>query len=93
MAALARRAGMSERHFQRVFTAQLGVPPGRYVERSRADAACRLLETTPVPLDVVARRCGFGSVSTLHRVFRRLGRATPGDHRRRFHVLAPDPDA
>ncbi|NUR90895.1 MAG: AraC family transcriptional regulator, partial [Nonomuraea sp.] len=32
--ALARRAGMSERHFSRVFTEQTGLSPGRYVERS-----------------------------------------------------------
>ena len=41
--ALARRAGMSERHFSRVFTEQTGLSPGRYVERSRADTARRLL--------------------------------------------------
>ncbi|MGI5489277.1 GlxA family transcriptional regulator [Microtetraspora malaysiensis] len=84
--ALARRAGMSARHFSRVFTAQTGVPPGRYVERSRADAARRLLETTDHPLDRVARECGLGSPETLYRVFRRHWRISPGDHRRRFHL-------
>ncbi|GII76978.1 putative transcriptional regulator, AraC family protein [Sphaerisporangium rufum] len=83
---LARRAGMSERHFSRVFTAELGVPPGRYVERSRAEAARRLLETTGHPLDLVARECGLGSPETLYRVFRRQWRISPGDHRRRFQA-------
>lgn len=83
--ALARRAGMSERHFSRVFTDQTGVPPGRYVERSRADAARRLLETTAHPLDRVARDCGLGAPETLYRVFRRHWRISPGDYRRRFH--------
>ncbi|GAA3154654.1 GlxA family transcriptional regulator [Planomonospora alba] len=84
--ALARRAGMSERHFSRVFTAQTGLPPGRYVERSRADAARRLLETTDHPLDRVARECGLGTPETLYRLFRRHWRTSPGDYRRRFHV-------
>ena len=82
--ALARRAGMSERHFSRVFTDQTGISPGRYVERSRADAARRLLETTTHPLDRVARDCGLGAPETLYRVFRRHWRISPGDYRRRF---------
>jgi transcriptional regulator GlxA family with amidase domain len=82
--ALAVRAGMSERHFSRVFTEQTGLPPGRYVERSRADTARRLLEITALPLDAVARESGLGSPETLYRVFHRHWRITPGDHRRRF---------
>ncbi|MEV4799051.1 GlxA family transcriptional regulator [Nonomuraea sp. NPDC049421] len=82
--ALAARAGMSERHFSRVFTAQTGMSPGRYVERSRADTARRLLEVTGLPLDAVARESGLGSPETLYRVFRRHWRISPGDHRRRF---------
>lgn len=82
--ALARRVGMSERHFSRVFTEQTGLPPGRYVERSRADAARRLLEVTGHPLETVARESGLGTPETLYRVFRRHWRVSPGEHRRRF---------
>ncbi|MFC6086402.1 GlxA family transcriptional regulator [Sphaerisporangium aureirubrum] len=87
--ALARRAGMSERHFSRVFTQQTGIPPGRYVERSRADAARRLLEATTHPLPTIARRTGLGAPETLYRVFRRHWRISPGDYRRRFQSKAP----
>lgn len=82
--ALARWVGMSERHFSRVFTEQTGLSPGRYVERSRADAARRLLEVTGHPLETVARESGLGTTETLYRVFRRHWRISPGDHRRRF---------
>ncbi|SDL14507.1 Transcriptional regulator GlxA family, contains an amidase domain and an AraC-type DNA-binding HTH domain [Nonomuraea maritima] len=81
---LAARAGMSERHFSRVFTEQTGVSPGRYVERSRGESARRLLEVTGLPMDTVARQAGLGSPETLYRVFRRHWRITPGEHRRRF---------
>jgi transcriptional regulator GlxA family with amidase domain len=84
--ALARRAGMSDRHFSRVFTDQVGLSPGRYVERSRADAARRLLEITDQPLDRVARETGLGRPETLYRVFRRNWRISPGDYRRRFQA-------
>jgi transcriptional regulator GlxA family with amidase domain len=36
---LAARAGLSPRQLQRRFTAELGVPPGEYVERVRIEAA------------------------------------------------------
>jgi transcriptional regulator GlxA family with amidase domain len=84
--ALAGRAGMSERHFSRVFTEQTGLSPGRYVELSRADTARRLLEVTGLPLEAVARESGLGTPETLYRVFRRHWRISPGDHRRRFQT-------
>ncbi|MEU7892450.1 DJ-1/PfpI family protein [Nonomuraea sp. NPDC049152] len=84
--ALARHAGMSERHFSRVFTEQSGMSPGRYVERSRADAARRLLEVTDHPLERVAREAGLGTPETLYRVFRRHWRISPGAYRRRFQT-------
>ncbi|MEV7601873.1 GlxA family transcriptional regulator [Kitasatospora sp. NPDC089797] len=86
---LAARLTMSERHFARVFRAETGTTPGAYVEELRLEAARRLLERTDHPLPGVARACGFGSVETLHRVFRDHLGATPGDYRRRFRVNTP----
>ena len=51
--ALAAAAAMSVRHFARVFTAEVGETPGRFVERVRTEAARRELETTDDTLDVV----------------------------------------
>ncbi len=84
--ALARRVGMSERHFSRVFSNQTGLSPGRYVERSRAETARRLLEVTGHCLDRVAQDSGLGAPETLYRVFRRHWRISPGDYRRRFQT-------
>lgn len=84
--ALARHAGMSERHFSRVFTEQTGMSPGKYVERSRAEAARLLLETTDHPLKRVARESGHGTTETLYRAFRRHWKVSPGDYRRRFQL-------
>ncbi|MFF2078699.1 GlxA family transcriptional regulator [Kitasatospora sp. NPDC058162] len=82
--ALAARSAMSERNFTRVFRAETGRTPGAYVESVRIEAARRLLETTAATLDSVAHSCGFGTVETLHRSFRRTLRVTPGEYRRRF---------
>ncbi|MBA3652748.1 MAG: GlxA family transcriptional regulator [Actinobacteria bacterium] len=82
--ALARRAGMSVRNFARAFRAELGVTPATYVETSRVEAARRLLESTDRTIGDIARACGFGTVETMHRTFKRTVRVTPGDYRRHF---------
>ncbi len=84
--ALAAAAAMSVRHFTRVFTAEVGESPSRFVERTRVEAARRELETTGDTLDVVAVRCGLGSAETLRRVFQRHLAVSPDGYRRRFRT-------
>jgi transcriptional regulator GlxA family with amidase domain len=84
--ALAAAAGMSVRHFTRVFTAEVGESPGRFVERIRLEAARRDLEESADTLDVVAARCGLGSAETMRRVFQRSLGVPPDAYRRRFRA-------
>jgi transcriptional regulator GlxA family with amidase domain len=84
---LAAAAAMSIRHFARVFTAEVGETPGKFVERVRVEEARRELETTDDTLDVVADRCGFGTAETLRRVFQRRLSVAPDFYRRRFRVV------
>jgi len=84
VAALAERAGMSERNFARVFRRELGESPGRYVERARVDAARRALESHSFGVDAVARSCGFGSAETMRRAFLRQLGVPPSHYRKRF---------
>ncbi len=88
--ALAAAAAMSVRHFTRVFTAEVGETPSRFVERTRLEAARRELEETTDTLDVVATRCGLGSAETLRRVFRRHLGVSPDAYRRRFATSASE---
>ena len=85
---LARCAGLSERHFTRLFLAEVGVGPARYVERIRVDAARRLLESERAGVAAIAARCGFGTPETMRRAFvRQLG--VPPDHYRRHFTIQP----
>jgi transcriptional regulator GlxA family with amidase domain len=84
VAALARRANMSERTFARVFTAETRFTPAAYVERLRIDAARRSLETSKKSVKQIARLCGFGTAETMHRAFRRGVGSTPLEYRARF---------
>lgn len=81
---LARRAAMSPRHFTRVFTEQVGEPPGTYVERIRTDAARRQLTETDDTVGVIAARCGFGSAESLRRNFSRRVGISPDQYRKSF---------
>jgi len=89
--ALAAAAAMSVRHFTRVFTAEVGESPSRFVERTRLEAARRELEMTPDTLDVVATRCGLGSAETLRRIFQRHLGVAPDAYRRRFRTTPLEP--
>jgi AraC-like DNA-binding protein len=76
IAGLARRGAMSPRHFTRVFTGEVGVAPGAYVERIRTEAARRQLEETDGT--VIAARRGFDTAETMRRSFvRRLASPRP----------------
>jgi len=84
VAALARRVGMSERHFARRFAAETGVTPARWVDRVRVEAARRRLEESDRSIEQIATACGFGTAETMRRAFLRLLATTPSDYRRRF---------
>jgi transcriptional regulator GlxA family with amidase domain len=87
---LARRAAMSGRHFSRVFLAEVGETPARYVERVRVEAARAELETTAASLDLVATNCGFGTAESLRRAFQRRVGVPPDAYRRRFRSDSTD---
>lgn len=82
--ALAARAHMSPRNFARVFKREVGMTPAAYVERARVERAQQALEGSPVHVDVVARRCGFGDARTMRRAFQRRLGVSPTEYRSRF---------
>jgi transcriptional regulator GlxA family with amidase domain len=86
VSALATRMHLSDRQFARLFVTKLGSSPGAYVESVRLRSACALLETSGRSLKHIAHQCGFGTVETMHRAFRRRLDTTPTAHREHFTV-------
>jgi transcriptional regulator GlxA family with amidase domain len=86
---LADRMSMSVRHFERVFTREVGTTPSQYVLQMRVEAARRQLEHTDSGLKQVASAAGFGSVDVMRRAFVRLLGITP----RRYREIADDSSA
>jgi len=86
--ALAERASLSPRHFARAFAAEVGMPPGRYVERSRLEAARRHLEDTAAGIAQTARACGYRTPEAMRRAFIEALGVSPAEYRRRFRPTA-----
>jgi transcriptional regulator GlxA family with amidase domain len=80
---------MSPRTFARRFVASTGTTPRQWILRERIRLAQRLLETTGLPVDAVARNCGFGTPDNLRKHFARAVRTTPQAYRRAFQVPEP----
>ncbi len=59
LADLARRAGLSPRHFCTAFRRHVGVPPMAYLTHRRLQAAAALIRGTAEPIGEVGRRVGF----------------------------------
>lgn len=82
--ALAQRANLSVRSLHRHFAAETGGTPARFVERARVQSALRQLARTDASLDAIAAGSGFGSRTTMQRVFARVLHVTPSQYRRRL---------
>ncbi len=82
---LALRSAMSTRNFNRIFQSELGITPGKYVEKVRILLVKKYLEETDYSIEKIAALVGFASTDTLGRVFRRTLHLTPMAYRRMFH--------
>lgn len=85
---LARRMGMSSRHFSRLFRHEVGMTPARWVEAARISAARDMLEQGGIAPKQVAALCGFANADTLRRAFARHVGVSPAEYRRLHRVDA-----
>ncbi|MFJ1800012.1 MULTISPECIES: GlxA family transcriptional regulator [unclassified Streptomyces] len=83
---LAAYAHVSDRHLTRIFRTELNTTPYAYIESVRVEKARNELESSDATLERIASVCGFGTVDTLVRAFRRRLNATPTEYRRRFRT-------
>jgi transcriptional regulator GlxA family with amidase domain len=81
---LARRAQMSRRNFDRRFREITGTAPAAWLTHQRVLRAQQLLESTRLPVEEVARQCGFSSAAALRPHFRRIVGTSPAAYRTSF---------
>jgi transcriptional regulator GlxA family with amidase domain len=75
---------MSPRNLARLFRGDTGETPARFTERVEAKAARCKLEQADLPIETVAKECGFVSVERMRRTFQHLFNISPHDYRARF---------
>lgn len=88
---LAARAYMSRRTFDRRFRTLTGSAPLQWLITQRVLQAQRLLETSELSVDDVARRCGFRSPVALRGHFRRQLGVSPAAYRTSYRARRPGP--
>ena len=86
--ALARACLVSERTLLRHFRATLGTTPERHLRNLRMERARQLLESSRLPIETVAERCGYASVAAFRRAFGADGGTSPSAYRRRFELVS-----
>ncbi len=84
--ALAARANMSRRTFDRRFRGVVGDSPLQWLLQQRVLRAQRLLESTDLPVDAVARSVGFADAVALRPHFRRTVGVAPAVYRGSFQA-------
>lgn len=85
--ALARVAGVSTRQLARLFHAELGMSPSRYVEKVRLEHARQSLLQC-VTVTEAAQRAGFGSPEAMRRAFTAQFGMSPSAYRKAFRRSA-----
>jgi len=90
VARIADQMHMSTRNFARVFHKQTGMPPAKFIEKIRVEAARNLLEETDLPLERIAETCGLVNLVGMRRTFLRHLHVTPSDYRRTFRTALKD---
>jgi transcriptional regulator GlxA family with amidase domain len=83
---LAAKAFMSRRTFTRRFRQATGTTVGAWLLDQRLALAQRLLETTGLPVDLIAQQAGFGSEVSLRKHFTKRLQTSPARYRKEFRA-------
>lgn len=78
---LAEMFHVSETHFRRVFTENMGKTPMEYINWIRINAACEQLKRTKDSISTIAVNVGFSTLTTFNRNFRKLMKVSPQEWR------------
>lgn len=82
VADMAAHCAMSESRFAHVFAEAMHTTPMQYLTRLRVWAAVRRITGSDDTVSTIAMECGFASMNSFYRAFRKFTGATPADMRK-----------
>lgn len=85
---MAQQESMSVRTFTRRFREEVGISPVQWLTQQRVELARRLLESTDLSVDRIARDAGFGTPTSLRQHLQAALGVSPTMYRRTFRSTA-----
>ena len=85
-ACLARRCNISEVYFRKLFTAQFGVSPQKFILSLRLRRAKQLLAEGNDKVSWIAEHCGFDSTAHFCRIFKAKVGSSAGEYRKENRI-------
>lgn len=84
---MANACHLSESHLRRLFHQHMNLSPVDYINLVRLEAVCKKLRTSRDPIQDIAISCGFASISSLNRIFKKTLDVSPHEWRKttQFH--------
>lgn len=82
--ALAGHCHLGERTLLRQFSNATGLTPTEYIQNVRVQKARELIETSKLPIEIVATRVGYEDAGAFRKIFKRLTGLSPREFRVRF---------
>lgn len=89
LSTIARHLDLTETYLSQVFREQTGVTYSLFLERTRVEAARRLLQASSLSVSEIASRVGYQTNSTFFRAFRRTHRQGPSAYRNAARTRSP----
>lgn len=85
LATLAKQTNMSQFHFHRLFTTQVGTSPKQYLLRKQLQMAKWMLRALRIPIGEIAELTGFSSHGHFTSTFHRMIGESPTEYRESFY--------
>ncbi len=86
LSALARKVGYDYAYLSAYFKKTAGIPYNDYVNSYRVSKACYLLSNCDKTILEISTECGFNSLRSMNRNFRKQTGVTPAEYRRQDHA-------
>lgn len=79
---------ISESHFRRIFKAVVGISPLEYIQHYRIQQACHYLHSNQDPINLIAEKVGFVTLSSFNRQFQKYIHLSPTEWKK-AHMATP----